>query len=107
MVRRAAKRSFTTLGIGTVRSTEAFRRLRCCNGITSLNNGSVLTSGGYELFWATSNYYSSPALYDPSSERFTSVPLPVAYAATQLQDGRVLVSGADIYTLLGPTRRFP
>ena len=72
-------------------------------GITALSDGSVLTTGGYDVFWIDSNYYSSPALYDPSSEQFTNVPVPVTYTATQLQDGRVLVSGADMYTLLGPT----
>ena len=88
---------------GTARSTGSLPEAQMLYGATSLNDGSVLTSGGFDVYWADSNYYSSPALYDPSSERFTSLPVPVTYTATQLQDGRVLVSGADMYTLLGPT----
>ena len=87
---------------GTVRSTGSLPEAQMLYGITSLSNGSVLTSGGYDVFWADSNYYASPAIYDPSSEQFTSVPLPVAYSATQLQDGRVLVSGADMLYLARP-----
>jgi len=83
---------------GTVRSTGNLPEAQNLYGITSLNDGSVLTTGGFELDWATSNYYYPPALYDPSSERFTSVRVPVIYAATQLQDGRVLLSGGQ-----GPT----
>ena len=64
-------------------------------GITSLSDGSVLTAGGFDVYWLDSNYYASPALYDPSSESFKSVPVPVTYTATQLQDGRVLVSGGQ------------
>ena len=88
---------------GTVRVAGGLPEAQMLYGITSLSDGSALTSGGYDVFWVDSNYYSSPALYDPSSERFTSLPVPVTYTATQLQDGRVLISGADMYSLLGPT----
>jgi uncharacterized protein (TIGR03437 family) len=88
---------------GTVRSAGSLPEAQMLYGITSLSDGSALTSGGFDVYWLDSNYYASPARYDPSSEQFTLVPVPVTYTAKQLQDGRALFSGADMYTLQGPT----
>jgi uncharacterized protein YjdB/N-acetylneuraminic acid mutarotase len=66
---------------------------------TFLQNGEVLITGG-ETDPGASGANSTAELYDPLSQTFTPVPVPMTspregHAATLLNDGQVLITGGD------------
>jgi hypothetical protein len=67
---------------------------------TILQNGQVLIAGG-ETDPTPSAAYNTAELFDPASQTFTPVPVPMTatregHAATLLNNGQVLITGGDI-----------
>jgi uncharacterized protein (TIGR03437 family) len=84
---------------GTVRRTGDLPQPQTLFGMAALNDGTVLTMGGYVGHPGGDDYWAPPAIYDPSLGRFTPVPfLPPNYHTTLLPDGRVLLSQSGYYS---------
>jgi N-acetylneuraminic acid mutarotase len=68
---------------------------------TLLGNGKVLLAGGFNYGIPSSTYHSSAELYDPAATTWGSVAsmsqARIAPTATLLNDGRVLVTGGDLF----------